>query len=259
MKKRIIAMFLVMITVLVSLAATFSEAYIPSETTTSKIRLTPLIMYSKEQLNVMMVDALADRGYADDMANAARKLGYKEDHDVILLAKKEWGQADRKYNLYKGQYETLIQKENNDKWSQREKEYPTATYIWKYLKGMGYNDYVCAGIMGNMMVEVGGQTLNLNHKARGTYYGICQWSKGYKEVWGANLSQQCDFLANSIRYEFNTFGSCYKKGFKYNNFIALTNEKQAALAFAKCYERCSSSTYSLRQKCATKALEYFTK
>ena len=58
MKKRIIAMFLVMITVLVSLAATFSEAYIPSETTTSKIRFTPLIMYSKEQLNViLLVDA----------------------------------------------------------------------------------------------------------------------------------------------------------------------------------------------------------
>ena len=256
MKNRIIAIILVIITVLVSLAATTSEAYIPSETTTKLlVKMSP---YDKKKLNGLMNDALANRGYAEDMANAARKLGYKEEHKVIQLAKEEWEQADKKYNLYKGQYQNLVKAEN-EHWSKKEKEYPTAAYIWKYLKGMGYNDYVCAGIMGNIMVEVGGQTLNLNYKAQGTYYGICQWSKGYKEVWGANLSQQCDFLAKSIRYEFNTFGSCYKRGFKYDNFIALTNEKQTALAFAKCYERCSSSTYSLRQKCATVALEYFTK
>ena len=256
MKNRIIAIVLVMITVIVSLAATTSEAYIPSETATKfLVKASP---YGKEELNLLMNDALADRGYAEDMANAARKLGYKEEHEIIQLAKEEWGQADKKYNLYKNQYQRIVKVEN-EKWSKKEQEYPTATYIWKFLKNMGYNDYVCAGIMGNMMVEVGGQTLKLNYMARGTYFGICQWSKGYKEVWGANLAEQCDFLANSIRYEFNTFGSCYKKGFKYDNFIALTNEKQAALAFAKCYERCSSSTYSLRQKCATKALEYFTK
>ena len=254
--KRIIASMLVFLTVLVFIAATTSEAYIPSETATFDV--SNLQVLDKQALNGLMNEALAERGYAEDMASAARKLGYKEEHEVILLAKKEWGEADTKYNLYKDQYQLLVNKEN-EKWAKKEKEYPTATYIWRYLKNMGYNDYVCAGIMGNMMVEVGGQTLKLNHMARGTYFGICQWSKGYKEVWGANLANQCKFLANSIRYEFNTFGYKYQKGFKYDSFIKLTNEKQAALAFAKCYERCSSKTYKIRQNCATKALEYFTK
>ena len=40
-------------------------------------------------------------------------------------------------------------------------EYPEAYKIWHYLKKLGYNDYVCAGIMGNIMAECGGQTLNI--------------------------------------------------------------------------------------------------
>ena len=87
---------------------------------------------------------------------------------------------------------------------------------------------------------------------------MCKWSKGSKGVWGADLKGQCKFLADSIRYEFNTFGSKYQKGFKYNNFIALKNERAAALAFAKCYERCGSGSYGIRQSNATKALQYFT-
>lgn len=241
-----IAIVFSILAALVSVAATNSEAYIPSETTILK-------------LEVMMKDALADRGHAENMATAARALGYEEDSDVILLAKEEWGKADKKYNQCKAERNKKILEQENQQWAEKEKEYPTATYIWRYLKGMGYNDYVCAGIMGNIMVEVGGQTLQLDYKARGTYYGICQWSKGYSEVWGANLKGQCDFLANSIRYEFNTYGSKYKTGFNYNSFIALTDEQQAALAFAKCYERCSNKTYTIRQNCATKALAYFTK
>ena len=40
-------------------------------------------------------------------------------------------------------------------------KYPEAYKIWHYLKKLGYNDYVCAGIMGNIMAECGGQTLNI--------------------------------------------------------------------------------------------------
>ena len=255
MKSRLIAnvvaiiIILIFVSTLVALAATSSEVYIPSET---------LTLENKQEVEFMMNKSLAERGYAEDLATAARQLGYEDSHPIIQTAKKEWDKANKSYNSYKEEYDTIVQKEN-DIWTKRQKEYPIATYIWKHLKNMGYNDYVCAGIMGNIMVEVGGQTLQLDHMARGAYFGICQWSKGYKEVWGANLDRQCVFLTNTIDYELNTYGFCYKQGFKYNNFIALTDEKQAALAFAKCYERCSSKSYSLRQKCATKALEYFTK
>lgn len=44
------------------------------------------------------------------------------------------------------------------------KEYPEATEVWIYLRyGLGYNEYVCAGILGNMMAEVGGGTLDLKY------------------------------------------------------------------------------------------------
>ena len=41
--------------------------------------------------------------------------------------------------------------------------YPTAEYVWAFLKKQGFSDTVAAGIMGNMMAEVGGQTLKLIH------------------------------------------------------------------------------------------------
>lgn len=44
------------------------------------------------------------------------------------------------------------------------KKYPEATEVWIYLRhSLGYNEYVCAGILGNMMAEVGGGTLNLKY------------------------------------------------------------------------------------------------
>jgi hypothetical protein len=38
----------------------------------------------------------------------------------------------------------------------------------------------------------------------------------------------------------------------------MQDEKEAALYFAKYYERCGSGSYSVRQSNATKALDYFT-
>ena len=62
-----------------------------------------------------------------------------------------------------------------------------------------------------------------------------------------------------IKYEIDTFGYAYKSNFNFNSFLNLENEKDVALAFAKCYERCGSDSYNSRKTNATKALEYFTK
>lgn len=141
----------------------------------------------------------------------------------------------------------------------REVEYPEAEFIWQYLHDIGFNDYVSAGIIGNMMVESGGHTLAIQPEVETKiYYGICQWMKKYyPDVIGVSLEAQCDYLRDTIQYEIDTFGSCYSKGFKYADFIALENERDAALAFAKSYERCGSDGYILRQDCAETALEYF--
>ena len=153
--------------------------------------------------------------------------------------------------------ETIFPEVSNE---QNESEYPYANQVWIFLKDQGYSDYVCAGIIGNMMVECGGNTLALQPTIQrdNKYYGICQWSNKYfPEVYGLYLEEQCIFLISNLAATFNTYGYLYKSKFSYERFISLTNEKEVALAFAKCYERCGKGSYNRRKKCASIALNYF--
>ena len=134
--------------------------------------------------------------------------------------------------------------------------YDQATKVWNGLKALGLNDYVCAGIMGNIMAEVGGQTLDISRwpqYSQKTYYGICQWAGNRKQRllndFGTTLEAQINFLGVEL-FE------VIPKG---DSFYNMQDEKQAALYFAKYYERCGSSSYSVRQQNATKALQYFSK
>ena len=198
---------------------------------------------------------------AFDLAELAIQLGWPQSSATVRAADVEYNNAIMAIKYYTEKYNEAYAKSEEAKWDKRFAEYPAATYIWLYMKEQGWNDYVCAGIMGNMMAEVGGQTLDLDVLARSSnknYYGICQWSKKYyPEVQGKDLAYQCNFLNDTIAAEFNTFGYTYKKKFNFNSFLNLTNAKEAALAFAKCYERCSSSTYSIRQANAIVAYNYF--
>jgi uncharacterized protein YoxC len=134
--------------------------------------------------------------------------------------------------------------------------YNQATQVWNGLKALGLNDYVCAGIIGNIMAEVGGQTLDISRwpqYSQKNYYGICQWSSGRKQRllndFGTTLEDQIRFLSVEL-FE------VIPKG---NSFYNMQDEKEAALYFAKYYERCGSGSYRVRQTNATKALQYFTK
>lgn len=148
-------------------------------------------------------------------------------------------------------------------WAEKAGEYPEATKVWRYMKEeLGWNDYVCAGVMGNLMAEVGGQTLNLQPglygHAGGNYYGICQWSaRYYPGIQGASLDAQLDFLRDTVQKELNTYGYLFRSGMGYEEFCALTDAEDAALAFAKAYERCGSGSYGVRQSNALKAYNYF--
>lgn len=133
--------------------------------------------------------------------------------------------------------------------------YSQATTVWNSLKAAGLNDHVCAGILGNIMAEVGGQTLDISRwpkYSQNTYYGICQWAGGRKQRllndFGTTLEDQISFLTVEL-FE------VIPKG---NSFYNMQDEKEAALYFAKYYERCGSGSYSVRQSNATKALNYFT-
>ena len=140
-------------------------------------------------------------------------------------------------------------------------KYPVATEVWNYMKALGWSDAVCAGIMGNMMAEVGGHTLNLRYNAydkNKAYYGLCQWSiKYYPKIQGTDLKTQCDFLRDTIKKQIDIYGKRYASGMNYKEFLKLEDPKEVALCFAIAYERCSSATYSVRQTNAVKAYDYF--
>ncbi len=148
-------------------------------------------------------------------------------------------------------------------WSEKSGEYPVATQVWRYMKEeLGWNDYVCAGVMGNMMAEVGGQTLNLQPYLYGhsgaNYYGLCQWSsRYYPSIQGADVDAQLDFLASTVKKELDTYGYLFRSGLDYEAFCNLTDAEDTAMAFAKAYERCGSGSYGVRQRNAIKAYNYF--
>ena len=192
-----------------------------------------------------------------EIAEDARRNGFDESSYVIEQAQIDWWIAQI-------EIDTIAQEMNITDWENRYQEYDVATYVWLYLtKILNYNDYVAAGIVGNMMVEVGGRTLELQHTlySYGTryFYGLCQWNKtNYPEVREQGLIFQCEYLAQNIEYELDTFGYAYKTDYKYEHFLNLESERDAALMFAKCYERCAVSGYWMRQDCAERALKYFT-
>lgn len=141
-------------------------------------------------------------------------------------------------------------------------QYPVASYIWSYMRSLGWSNAVCAGIMGNIMAEVGGNTLDLDpylyYYDSGTYYGICQWYVPYyPEISGSSLEYQCYFLESTIAEEINVFGYKYSSSMNYTRFLNLTDPSEVALCFAKCYERCASFSYGVRQSNAEKAYTYF--
>ena len=215
-----------------------------------------ITIYSEQEIiefNCKLSEAEIRKEMAHQIAENARYFGYDNESNLIIAAREEWIKANKDYDTYSD----LV---SEAKWSRPMKEYPAATVIWITLKEEGFSDEVIAGIIGNLMAEVGGQTLNLNYtNETKNYYGMCQWNKKtYKKVIGQDLQGQINFLINSMEDEFNTFGYCYRDNFNFNSFLNLSNEQDVAIAFATCYERCGSSSHKTRANNASIAYEYFT-
>lgn len=169
--------------------------------------------------------------------------------------------TDMEYEVNRLQDIVLRLQADIDRFLAWETEYPYATGVWYFLRGNGYSEAVTAGIIGNMMIETSGGTLKLNptiYNSTRTFYGLCQWSLYYRpEVADMSFEEQLDYLDKYMYKEFDTFGFCYKNNFTYDDFLALEDPADAALAFAKVYERCGSDSYSLRQTAAKTAYGYF--
>lgn len=140
-------------------------------------------------------------------------------------------------------------------------KYLYAKKVFKYFTKRGFTEEATAGIIGNMMVETSGDSLDLKPKIyskSGNYYGLCQWSKKYyPEAHGLSFRLQLDYLFETMPWEFKTFGWLYKDDFTLSDFKKMTNVEEAAIAFTKVYERCSPASYELRKQAAVKAYNYF--
>jgi hypothetical protein len=151
--------------------------------------------------------------------------------------------------------------EDINKFKRWDEEHYYASQVWQYFRTRGFSPEVVAGIIGNMMIETSGGTLNLKptvyNPSRG-YYGLCQWSLYYKPYMAdTSFEYQLEFLENDMPVEFKNFGFCYYKGFTYDEFLAMESPEEAAIAFAKVYERCASGSYGIRKVAARDAYNYF--
>ena len=194
-----------------------------------------------------------------------RANGYTDESIEIQDLKKQWTIAHARYNEYKEKYNEKWL--NSDEfWAQKYEENPTGTYIWKYMKDLGYSDAVCAGIFGNMMLECGIEeagSFDLKwwvYDSSTWFYGLCQWSKTYfPEVYGADLEGQMNCLRDTIKEQIDEAGFVYGGyGFGYEEFLQLEDPAEVAVCFAKAYERCAAQHVWPRRDFAEQAYEYFT-
>ena len=215
------------------------------------------------ELNDLIANCASRMDAATQMAEACKTLGYEEDDPVIKLAEEEYSNAESDMNYYQELLADAKKALRKKERALRENKYPAASTVWHYLtETMELNEHVAAGILGNMMAEVGGQTLDLQVDCSGRgYYGICQWSRKYMvyDITGSNLDTQLEYLNKTIEDEFAVFGDLYTSGFTYQDFCNMQNAQDAAKAFAVVYERCGSGSYNVRKSNAVKAYEYYTK
>ena len=148
-------------------------------------------------------------------------------------------------------------------WQKCREQYPVATDIWLIMKSYGWTDAACAGIMGNIMREVGGNTLahiNPNaYSSSGAYFGLCQWSNYYyadihpTDVWTPTIQEQLDYLRYTI---INQRSLRHNYGFDEDYLNSAIGYKEVARVFCNGYERPQEGS-AARENNAEIAWKYF--
>lgn len=138
---------------------------------------------------------------------------------------------------------------------QMKDEYEYAAFVYGYLRKHGLRNETIAGILGNMMSECGGNTLELNpfvyEYEQGKHYGLCQWSlEYYPEIDGASGLRQLQFLVKTMAKTMNQFGGSFEK-------FAELDALEAGMYFADYYER--GGGREKRGENAEKAYEWIKK
>lgn len=147
-------------------------------------------------------------------------------------------------------------------WQQSHMQYPVATEVWLLMKEYGWSDAACAGILGNIMRETGGDTLYIQfdiYNSSRTHYGLCQWSKKYypdiqpKNDWAPSVIEQMNYLRYTINHQ-RELRVYY--AFEEDYLIHATDYREVAKKFCDGYERPAENS-TRRENNAEKAWHYF--
>ena len=257
--------------------ATFSEDYIPSETTfpvdteptepeVVVIVLDPVVVERVEpttydEANASLEKAIARQELTNTVYQGLITLGYADDHPAVVMAKTDIENADADVAYYQEQFEIW---EEKHKWEVRASEYPVATQVWLYMKNeLGYNDIVCAGIMGNMMAECGGcWTSDLDWDVSSSSgFGMIQWLGGRKSqlfsIYGntPSVEDQLNFMHDELH---GTDGVTWQvTQSQLDKIMGAETPEECAYAFACYFERCGEGHRAPRRGYARRAYEYF--
>lgn len=115
---------------------------------------------------------------------------------------------------------------------------PVAQQIWNAMKSKGWSDNVCAGILGNIMAECGGGTLDIQPYAHGdgkTSYGICQWHNERKSDMLSFNNQNYNTTNNLPTIEHQVDYIEYELDL-YNIDILNTNKTYEEIAYIFCVQ-----------------------
>lgn len=258
---------------------TISEDYIPSETTcpfpveTEPTEPEPVVIVldtvvverveptTYDEANASLEAAITRYEVAITVLDGLTTLGYADDHPAAVMAKTDIENANADVEYYQEQFEIW---EEKHKWEVRASEYPVATQVWLYMKNeLGYNDIVCAGIMGNMMAECGGcWTSDLDWDIRSSSgYGMIQWLGGRRSqlflVYGENptIEDQLNFMHDEL---YGTDGITWQVSqWQLDKIMNASTPEECAYAFACYFERCAEEHRAPRRGYARTAYEYF--
>ena len=253
---------------------TISEDYIPSETIPTEatepeeivIILDTVVVKRDEpttydEAETLLKNAIERLELINTIYEGFLTLGYAEDHPAVVMAKTDAENAQADVVYYQEQFEIF---EEIREWEVRASEYPVATKVWLYMKNeFGWNDIVCAGIMGNMMAECGGcwtSDLDWSLNEPGGF-GMIQWlgsrRKQLFSIYGKtpSIENQLNFMKDEL---YGTNGVSKQVSEKQlNKIMNAETPEECAFAFASYFERCSEKHRAPRRGYARTAYEYF--
>ena len=247
---------------------TISEAYIPSETSIEEeviilenVEVERVEPTTLDEANSLLEIAMTRKTTILIAFESLVALGYEEDHPALEMLSRDFEVAELNCDYYIEQ-QAIFQEEYE--WSVRASEYPVATQAWLYMKNeFGWNDIVCAGIIGNLMAECGGcWTGDLNWQLDGPGgFGMIQWvgerQRQLVNYYGYNPSveDQLNFMKDEL---YGTNGVTKQvTDSQLSKIMNASTPEECAFAFATYFERCAECYRAPRRGYARTAYEYF--